>query len=80
MSGSHPPPLGPAAADAAAGALLGVGTLAAVGPVAPAIAAAFGRRTKVRRRHAEPSLGNKTLTCSSRSERRGICVQSKWNV
>lgn len=77
MSGSHPPPLGPAAADAAAGALLGVGTLAAV---APAIAAAFGRRTKVRRRHAEPSLGNKTLTCSSRSERRGICVQSKWNV
>lgn len=51
MSGSHAPPVGPLVADMVAGLLLGVGTLASVGPVTPAIAAAFGRRTKVRIRH-----------------------------
>ena len=53
MSGSHPPPVGPYVADAAAGALLGVGTVAAVGPMAPAIAAAFGRRARVSNAHRQ---------------------------
>lgn len=47
MCGSHPPPFGPIVGDAAAGALLGVGAAAAVGALAPAIAAAFGPRCKV---------------------------------
>lgn len=47
MCGSHPPPIGPFVADIAAGALQGVGVLAAVGPLAPTIAAAFGSRFKV---------------------------------
>jgi hypothetical protein len=63
MCGSHPPPFATIVADAAAGALLGVGAAAAVGALAPAIAAAFGPRCKAR--VCQPDLLRPRITSAS---------------